>query len=315
MSLGKWSASGLKQIVEKLKNQCHRDTTRMHYYRVWKNFNKFLLNLDKRPERWEDRIVLYVGFLISKKRQSTTIKSYLSAIRAVLKQDKVKLKEDEFLLTSLTRACRIKYDAVRIKLPIQKGMLKILLKETKRYFEQKLNQPYLSTLYQTIICTAYYGLFRIGELTAGDHPVLARDVFLGTNKKKILFMLRSSKTLNKGSKPQTVKINSQKQSSKRTKKGIAGEPEEDERQFCPYELLRKYSKLRGPCNKNSKGQFFVFSDGSAVKASNMRACFKKILKRAKFDSSKYSFHCLRSGRTHDLLKYGLSVETIKKLGR
>ena len=99
---GKLSTKGLKLIVERLRVQCHRGSTRKSYYAVWKNFNKFILSLDKRPKKWEDRIVLYVGYLISKGKQSSTIKSYLSAIRAVLKQDKVKLNEDEYLLTSLT---------------------------------------------------------------------------------------------------------------------------------------------------------------------------------------------------------------------
>ena len=182
---------------------------RQNYYQVWKSFNKFYLNLDIRPKAWEDRIVLYVGHLIAKNRQSATIKSYLSAICVVLKQDKIKLHEDQFLISSLTKACKLRNDKVKLRLPIQKGMLGILLRETKHYFENVLNQPFLSILYQAILSTAYFGLFRIGEVTAGDHPILARDVHIGANKKKILFLLRSSKSHNQGSKPQSVKISSQ----------------------------------------------------------------------------------------------------------
>ena len=54
----------------------------------------------------------------------------------------------------------------------------------------------------------YYRLFRIGEVTSGSHPVLARDVYLGENKKKFLFILRSLKTHTECNQPQMVKISS-----------------------------------------------------------------------------------------------------------
>ena len=305
-SSSKLSTKSLKNIVERLKVQCHRDSTRQNYYSIWKSFNKFLGQLDFIPEFWEDRIVLYIGHLISQNKQSATIKSYLSAIRAVLKQDNVELQEDEFLLRSLMRACKLKNDRVKLRLPIQKPMLNVLLKEVVKYFEKELNQPYLSLLYQTLFCTAYYGMLRIGEVTSGSHPILARDVQVGDNKKKILMILRSSKTHGEGSKPQSVKISSQPKS--RTTRYFSTH-------FCPYKLLRHYGKHRGPFKKRSRDPFFVFSDGSKVTPTHARNCLKKILTRAKFDSWAYSFHSLRAGRTLDLLKYGLSVETIKKLGR
>ena len=93
-------------------------------------------------------------------------------------------------------------------------------------------------MYQTIFCTAYYGLFRIVELASGDHPVLARDVKLGQNKKKALFILRTSKTHWKNNKPQTIKISSEKNTQSKRQKENLDLP-------CHYELLKKYSKLQG----------------------------------------------------------------------
>ena len=48
---------------------------------------------------------------------------------------------------------------------------------------------------------AYYGLMRVGELTTGDHPVLAKDISVGTNRDKILIYLRTSKMHGKGVHP------------------------------------------------------------------------------------------------------------------
>ena len=47
----------------------------------------------------------------------------------------------------------------------------------------------------------------------------------------------------------------------------------------------------------------------------MRAVLKKILTIAGFDADLYLVHVLRSARACYLLKCGLSIETVKKLGR
>ena len=132
---------------------------------------------------------------------------------------------------------------------------------------------------------------------------------MGMNKRKILFILRTSKTHGKGSKPQQIKISSKKQETQKmkvitNKKSLP----------CPYQILREYLTLRGPYTKVEE-TFFIFADGSAVTPQHMRLCLKTVLHRLGFDESLYSVHSLRIGHSHDLSDLGLSVETIKKLGR
>ena len=147
--------------------------------------------------------MLFVGYLVDEGKQSSTVHSYVSAIKNVLKDDGHKIQEDQFLIASLTRACKLKNDSFRTRLPIQQSMLAMILKKVDKLFP---GQPYLKILYQALFSTAYFGLFRVGELTKGDHPVLACDIHIGFNKRKLLFILRTSKTHGKGSKPQLVKI-------------------------------------------------------------------------------------------------------------
>ena len=281
----------------------HRDTTKRNYYAIWKVFNEFFIRLDEKPDTWQDRLTLFVGYLIQKERQSSTVKSYVSAIKAVLKENNIHITSDQYLLASLIRACRIKNDRIRTRLPIRKKMLAVILKKTKEYF-YSINQPYLACLYQTLFLTTYYGLFRVGEMTTGDHPVLAKDVQVGVNKKKFLFILRSSKTHGYNSYPQMVKITS---TSNAGNKKVNLLP-------CPYTLLLKYSRMRGNYYRNSD-PFFTFADGSPVTARQMSSCLKLMIKKAGFNEKLYGTHSLRAGRTNDLYKLGLSVETIKKLGR
>ena len=70
------------------------------------------MQLDVTPASWEEKIILFVGFLMEQNRQSATIKSYVSAIKAILREDGIILSEDTYLLTSLTKACRLKNDVV-----------------------------------------------------------------------------------------------------------------------------------------------------------------------------------------------------------
>ena len=62
------STDAIQSIVDKLKVQRHRATTRKNYYGIWRSFNKFFIRLDKKPKKWEDRIVLFVGYLIENNR-------------------------------------------------------------------------------------------------------------------------------------------------------------------------------------------------------------------------------------------------------
>ena len=187
------STQEINRIIEDLKMHQHRDSTRKNYYAVWKIFNQFFIHLDKKPNRWEDRLNLFVGHLISQNKQSTTVRCYILAIKAVLKMNNIQIKEDEYLLSVLTKACCLKNDKLRLRIPIQRQLLETILQGVKRLFNSQ-NQPYLAILYQALFISTYYGLLRVSKVMAGSHPILARDVHVAANKRKMLFILWSSKT-------------------------------------------------------------------------------------------------------------------------
>ena len=160
-----------------------------------------------KPRFWEDRIVLFAGYLIDNDLKFSTVKSYILAIRSVLAENDIRVSEDQFLLSSLMRACHLNNDRVVTRLLKGKDLLQLLLKETSAHFSRtNCNQPYLEKLHCAMLTAGYYGLLRVGEITLGPHVILARDVHIGQNKNKFLFILNTSKTHNAGSKPQMVKI-------------------------------------------------------------------------------------------------------------
>ena len=298
------STKTVSQIVERLRFQRCRDSTRATYYCVWKVFSKFYFRLDVKPPTWEERIVLLTAFLIDNKLKSTSVRSYLSAIRCIIAEDGIRLNEDWFLINSLTRACKLKNDELTIRFLIHKDLLHSILCKVETHYMEKKNQPYLCYLIKAMLLTGCYGLLRVGELTLSPHVVLADNVHIGENKKKILLVLLTSKTHGKGNEPQMIKI---------TSKPVA-EQEANSQSFCPFKALSNYIQVR-PKIRTENEQFFVFSDNSPVKAQHLSSYLKLMLTKLKFKSHLYSLHSLRGGRTVDLFNLGLSVETIKKIGR
>ena len=306
------STAAINSIVMKLKTERNRSSTRSNYYCVWKTFNEFFIRLDAKPETWEERLVLFVAYLIENKKKSTTIKSYVSAIKAVLKDDDVFINENRFILNSLIRACRLNNDKVKTRLPIKKNLLELIVFQLETMFDK---QPYLMILYQSLFVTAFYGLLRVGELTSSQHVVKAKDVHIGRNKEKLMFVLHTSKTHWAGEKPQVIKINSLKYNSVGLKKQItSSEKDKQDVKCCPFKLLRKYLSLRRK-RKTDSEQFFIFRDGTPVSPLHFRNTLKETLIGLGLDGSVYGTHSLRAGNAVQMLENGISVETIRKLGR
>ena len=138
------------------KNVKH--STNQTYRQVWKLFNNFLVKLDEKLRLWEQRTVLFCGYLINKGRKSTTIKSYISATKFTLKAINYKWDDSKVLVDSLTKACKLINDKVRTRLPIHWKLLEFMLFELGHIFH---NQNYLKILYRTMLAIGYFGLFLI----------------------------------------------------------------------------------------------------------------------------------------------------------
>ena len=158
--------------MKKLLMTQHRDSISKIYLSIWRQFNRFIMKLDRKPKLWEDRTTLFLGYLIEKGMQSSTIKSYVSAIKKTLLMDGYEWKDELIMVRSLAKACRIINDSVRTRLPIHCGLLEMLLFEVQRYFNT-INQPYLGLLYKTLFAISYYGLMRVGEVTKSQHVLKA----------------------------------------------------------------------------------------------------------------------------------------------
>ena len=143
----------MQLIIEKLLGFKNRNLTTKMYLSVWRLFNRFVMSLDIRPKLWEDRTILFIGYLVDKGMQSTTVKSYVSAIKRMLVDDGYPWEDGKILLTSLTKACRIINDQVMHRLPIRCGLLELILFKVRCRFAS--DQAYLCILYMILIAIGY----------------------------------------------------------------------------------------------------------------------------------------------------------------
>lgn len=187
------STDWLELALDKLKGQGVKARTRKKYHSIFTKFLKFVHKLTRKPPTWEDKMNLYATYLKEKTRKSNTLKSYMSAIRHILTADGVVLDDEKLALQAIVRACKLENDwkTVTTRVPINLRLLKNILDQVEDHFDC---QPYLNLLYRAMFNSAYHGLMRVGKITSGNHPVLARDVLIAENKKKVTFILRSSKT-------------------------------------------------------------------------------------------------------------------------
>ena len=310
MTLSTISSERMWNILDKLKSNKNRRSTNANYLQIWWSFNKFLIRLDRKSEKWEQRVALYCAFLVDKGNKSTTIRSYVSAIKNVLRVDGYNWNDNLIILDTIIKSCKLINDRVCCRLPIQKGLLELLLFEIERIFQ---NHLYLECMYKAIFAMSYYGLMRVGELAAkvdnagnkSNHAVKACDIHVGQNKEKIMIILRSSKTHGKESLPQKIKISADSWTAKRQLMN----------HFSPFELLRTYMKICGNYDYDVE-QFFVFKYNVKVQPEHIRNVLKLRLRRLGLNEDLYNRQSFRIGRATDLIvKANWPVELVKRMGR
>ena len=288
----------LDQILQNLKHNQHCDATSKVYHGIWVKFNKFIIHLDEKPKTWEYSATLYGLYLAKEGIKSSTLRSYISAIKHKLVADDYDWDDRKMLLSTLTRTCKMINDQIFHRFPIQIRLLELILCKLEEKFD---SQPYLEIMYKTLFIVLYYSLMRVGELTMGRHTLKAVDVHAGNNKNKLLLVLHSSKTHGRESRPQLIKILKTKPDNRLSFN------------FCPFTLTNKYMTYRGGYIHEDDA-FIVMPDNSPVYPAQVRKVLRDILKDLSLNPALYDTHSFRIGRATDLLKATHSLEYIKRIG-
>ena len=89
-------------------------------------------------------------------------------------------------------------------------------------------------------------------MTQSEHVIKAKDVHISTKKEKLQLVLCTSKTHQRGMRPQKINITSN--SVEKTGSYL-------KRHFCPFKLIQKFNIYRGNYQQDDE-QFFIFRDRS-----------------------------------------------------
>ena len=200
----------------------------------------------------------------------------------------------QFLVQKILAAHSKLYSSPDVRLPITHNVLQQLvltLDHTKSSAYQRL-------LHQTMFLVAFYGFFRVGDLTAKD-AILKPLVQI----QDLHFQFKDNCVT-----AATIVITDFKHNSGRRPFSVVLDCATGTK-FCPVNYLR-YCSMQG----TTPGALFCFSDGSPVKTSHFTQQLWQALNFCGLDSSKYKSHSFRIGAASLAADRGLSHAQIHHLG-
>ena len=96
------------------------------------------MNLGCKPPFWEDRIALFLAYLIDKKQPEHPIRSYTSGFKSGPCGDGIVIDNNSYLLASLLRACKyVRHDRVHHRLLEHRGMMRLLVDKVGDFYENR----------------------------------------------------------------------------------------------------------------------------------------------------------------------------------
>jgi len=292
-----FSGNDLKCEVNRLLDNCLSLNTQKTYNTGLAAFHKFLIEyniLDIWPPCL-DTVVQFVAFLSLSKKSAKTAQCYLSAISYKCKILGCSDETTGFIVAKVIQGMRRTSGKRDTRLPITPYILQRIV----------FTLPYICLnsfelkLFKATYTLAFWGLFRIGELTVSSskgrlatHTLLNTDVYFKSDTEELVINLRSSKTdqFNKGS---TIVIPKASDIS------------------CAVISMREYLQIRPRVD----GPLFCHFNGEPLTRYQFSAILIKTLNLAGVGGGNYKAHSFRIGAATALSMAGYSDDKVKEVGR
>lgn len=257
-------------------------------------FENFL-NFQKLPMIWPpplENIVHFVSYLSLQGLSANTADSYISAIGYNCKIMNVPDVTQNFIVKKVLEGMKRLKRRADTRLPITP---RILCKIVSILPGVCFN-TYEGKMFQAAFTLAFWGLFRVGELTASgansDKRILALSD-IKVKDSKLVVHIRFSKTDQLG-------------------KGVTLEiPKALDNSVCPVASMTEYLKVRS----RIEGPLFQHFSGSALTRYQFSTILSKCLKCCGIGAENYKSHSFRVGGCTALFMSGYSSEEIQTRGR
>lgn len=242
------------------------------------------------PPKIED-IVHFIAFISIKNLAYNTAKSYISAIAF---QCKILDKNDvtqHFIVKKCLEGMRRLKSRSDSRLPITENILQNIILTLPGISYNK----YEEKLFKAAFVTAFWGLFRVGELTMCqgknvDQLISIDDLKL--DKGHIIVLVRFSK-------------------NDQTGRGAEVKLERSGDQICPVSCLNEFLEVR----PKIPGPLFCHFNGKTVTRYQFTAVLAKSLSFLGLNTHKFTSHSFRIGRASSMATQGHSSEEIMLKGR
>ena len=140
--------------------------SRKTYQRAWSTYVDFSTEFCKSGASLlpvsVNNLALFISYLSSRKFASSTISTYVSALSYVHKLANFPEPTKQFLVQKILAAHSKLNSSPDVRLPITRSVLQRLVLA----LNHTNSSAYQRLLYQTMFVVAFYGFFRVGELTA-----------------------------------------------------------------------------------------------------------------------------------------------------
>ena len=250
------------------------------------------------PNTWPptlEHIVQFIGYMSVKEMSDSTARTYIAGIAYQLKINNDQDITQNFLIRKLLEGYRRKNKTKDSRLPITANILSRIL----QCLPNVCTNNYETKLFAAAYSTAYFGFFRVGEITSINeqtpgHAIQMEDVELDHMNRVVRIKLKHSKVDQLG-KSATVLIKNNKLAE-----GIK-----------PFELLDSYMKIR----PKVKGNFFCHFGGKPLTRYQFTAILTKTLNLLGLDFKKYKSHSFRIGAVTNGIMSGMTEDQIQEAGR
>ena len=235
-------------------------------------------------------VAFYIGHLQSNGYAPASITSYVTAISYIHRISLFPDPTNNTLIQRLLAGANKLSPSHDARLPITL----IMLQRLSRALDKTVSSYYNRLLYRAMFVSAFFGLFRIGELTTDVKGVVA----LCSDQIEI------SRT------HVQITIRHFKHNDKREPMDLIL-PKQDDDLICPVQCLLEYLKLRG----ESKGPLFCFPGGKVVSRDLFARILKETLIFCGINIKLYKAHSFRIGAASWYASRGCSDAQIRMLGR
>lgn len=240
-----------------------------------------------------EQLSLFLSLLSLQNLSHKTARSYLSAIAF---QCKLKGKADNtkhFILLKVLEGMKRDGNKCRTRLPITIGMLKLMVLKLPSI----CSNQYETRLFIAVFTVAFFGFFRVGELTVTKpdyvHRVVSlNDISFDKDLGTLVIKLRYSKADQLG-------------------KGVEIKLHKSGTVVCPVSNVEQYLNVRSKVD----GPLFCHANGKPLSRYQFTAVLQKVLARLDINYNSYKAHSFRIGAATTAAEMGHSVEKIKLAGR